>query len=299
MTSRVTTNSTAMLMLRDIQDSQKALTNIQGQMASNKRIQVASDDPQAALISLGNRAELRRSQQLARNADRATDWLNAADRATGESVDLLAQARSLVIQATSGATDPTSRAAIANQLRQVRESLLATAGTQVAGRSIFAGTAAGAAYDSTGTYLGDNGTVETPVAAGVTMGVTRTGPEVFGTNNATNPMAGDIFQVLDALATAVQSSDATTLSSGLGAIDTATTRVQVAQTQLGSRMTQLDSLRTAAKARDQELTARVSELEDVDLAEATVTLKAKELAYQSALGVAGRMLQTTLLDFLR
>lgn len=299
MTSRVTTNSTALLMLRDIQESQKALTAIQGQLASNKRVQVASDDPRAAIASLGHRADLRRSQQLGRNADRATDWLNAADRATGEAVDLLSQARSLVIQATSGVSDPTSRNAISDQLRQVREALLSTAATQVAGRAIFAGTAAGAAYDSSGAYTGDTGAVTTPVAAGVTMQVTRTGPELFGTHNTADPMAGDIFQVLDALATAVENSDATTASAGLSAIDTATTRVQNVQTELGSRLNQLEGLRAAAKAHDQELTSMISELEDVDLAEATIALKAKELAYQSALGVAGRLLQTTLLDFLR
>ena len=299
MTSRVTTNSTARLMLRGIQDAQKALTDIQGQLATNKRIGVASDDPNAALASIGNRAELRRSNQLERNADRATDWLNAADRATGEAVDLMSQARALVIQATSGASDPSSRNAIADQLRQVRESLLATAGTQVAGRSIFAGTSANAAYDDTGAYTGDTGTVTTPVAAGVAMQVTRTGPELFGDHNGSNPMAGNVFQVLDALATAVQGSDGATLAAGLSAIDTATTRIQGVQTELGSRTTQLEGLRAAAKVRDQELTSRISELEDIDLAEATVTIKAKVLAYQSALGVAGRLLQTTLLDFLR
>jgi flagellar hook-associated protein 3 FlgL len=296
--SRVTTSSTTALMLRDIQAAQLGLTKIQGQIASNKRVQIASDDPGAALASIGNRAELRRSDQLGRNADRATDWLNAADRASTSAVDLLTQARSLVIQATSGATDDTARLAIANQLRQIRESLVSTANTQVGGRSIFAGTAAGAAYDATGTYLGDTGSVAAPVAAGVTMQISRTGTEMFGTASATDPANGDIFQVLDTIAGAVQGNDATAVQAALGKIDAATTRVQNVQTELGSRLTQLEDLRNSAKARAQDLTADISQLEDVDLAEATITMKARELAYQSALGVAGRILQTTLLDFL-
>jgi flagellar hook-associated protein 3 FlgL len=297
--SRVTTSSTNALMLRDIQAAQLGLTRIQGQIASNKRVQIASDDPGAALASIGNRAELRRSQQLGRNADRATDWLNAADRASTSAVDLLTQARSLVIQATSGATDNTARLAIANQLRQIRESLLATANTQVGGRSIFAGTAAGAAYDTSGAFTGDTGSVAAPVAAGVTMQISRTGTEMFGTADGLDPANGDIFQVLDVIATAVQGNDTTGVQAALGKIDTATTRVQNVQTELGSRLGQLEDLRTAATARAQDLTSQISELEDIDLAEATITLKAKELAYQSALGVAGRILQTTLLDFLR
>ena len=297
--SRVTTSSTTSLMLRDIQAAQWGLTKIQGQIASNKRIQIASDDPGAALASLGNRAELRRSEQLGRNADRATDWLNAADRASTSAVDLLTQARSLVVQATSGANDDTARLAIANQLRQIRESLLSTANTQVGGRSIFAGTAAGAAYDASGTFTGDAGAVSAPVAAGVTMQISRTGTEMFGTADPLDPANGDIFQVLDAIAAAVQTNDAGTVQAALGKIDAATTRVQNVQTELGSRLTQLEDLRTSAKARAQDLNSQISELEDIDVAEAAITLKAKELAYQSALGVAGRILQTTLLDFLR
>jgi flagellar hook-associated protein 3 FlgL len=297
--SRVTTSSTTALMLRDIQAAQLGLTDIQGQVATNKRVRIASDDPLAALASLGNRAELRRNDQLGRNADRATEWLNAADRVSTQAVDLLTQARGLVIQATSGATDQTARLAIANQLRQLRESLLSTANTQVGGRSIFAGTAAGAAYDASGTYLGDAGVVSAPVAAGVTMQINRTGPEFFGTADPLDPTNGDVFQQLDALATAVQNNDVGAVQAGLGQIDSSTTRIQTAQTELGSRLSQLQDLRTAATAHAQDLTSQVSQLEDVDLAEATITLKARELAYQSALGVAGRILQTTLLDFLR
>jgi flagellar hook-associated protein 3 FlgL len=299
MSGRVTTSSTSALMLRDIQAAQWGLTKIQGQIASNKRIQIASDDPGAALASIGNRAELRRSQQLGRNADRATDWLNAADRASTAAVDILTQARGLVIQATSGASDNTARLAIANQIRQLRESLLSTANMQVGGRSIFAGTAAGAAYDAAGTFTGDTGSVSAPVAAGVTMRISRTGTEMFGTADPLDPANGDVFQVLDVIATAVQGNDATAVQAALGRIDTATTRVQNVQTELGSRLTQLEDLRTTAAVRAQDLSLQISELEDIDLAEATITLKAKELAYQSALGVAGRILQTTLLDFLR
>ena len=297
--SRVTTGSSTSLMLRDIQAAQLALFRSQSEIASNKRVQIASDDPGASLASIGNRAELRRSAQLDRNAARATDWLHAADRATTESVDLLTQARGLLIQATSGASDATSRTAIANQLRQIRESLLSTANTQVGGRSIFAGTAAGAAYDAAGTFTGDTGSVSAPVAPGVTMQISRRGTEVFGTADPLDPANGDVFQLLASLADAVAGHDQAAVQAGLGRIDAATTRVQNVQTELGSRLAQLEDLRTTASARAQDLTSQISELEDIDLAEATITMKARELAYQSALGVAGRLLQTTLLDFLR
>ena len=296
---RVTNTNTNAMLLRNIQGAQSDLNDIQGQLASNKRVQIASDDPAAANASMSARATLRRSTQLQRNASQATQWLTAASQATGSVVDDLSTARSLLVQANSGALDATARAGIVVQLQQIRESLLNTAETQVGGRSIFAGTAAGAAYDSSGIYTGDAGAVSMPVAPGVTLQVARSGPEVFGTASASNPANGDVFQQLQVLATAVQNGDTAAMSAGLAQLDAATSRVQGVQTELGSRESQIDSIMSAAKLKDQTVTSRISDLEDVDLAQATIALKAKQTAYEASLSVAAKILQTSLLDFLK
>jgi flagellar hook-associated protein 3 FlgL len=46
-------------------------------------------------------------------------------------------------------------------------------------------------------------------------------------------------------------------------------------------------------------TAALSEVENVDIAKAIVDLQMQEVAYQSALGATARVLQPSLLDFLR
>ena len=44
---------------------------------------------------------------------------------------------------------------------------------------------------------------------------------------------------------------------------------------------------------------RLSKVEDTDLAEALISLRSDEAAYQAALGVTARVIQPTLIDFLR
>ena len=46
-------------------------------------------------------------------------------------------------------------------------------------------------------------------------------------------------------------------------------------------------------------TDRLSKIEDADIAEAIMDLKAKEVAYQAALASAARVLNVSLVDYLR
>ncbi len=298
--NRVTSSSASFQMMSDLGRAQRALNQIQREIASGKKMQRVSDSPAEAVATLDHRARLRRSEQLDRNADTAGQWLEASDRTNQSVVNQLTSARSLIIQAQSGANDANSRAAIANQLDALRQSLLESANASVLGRPIYSGTSAGAsAYDATGAYVGDAGPVKLPVSEGVTMQVSRTGPEVFGTANILDPANGDVFQLMSQMALAVRNGDNAAMAAGLIQTDRALDRVQGVQVELGSRLDQLEKLRSAAKAHDQELKSSISNLEDVDVAEAAITLQIRQMSYQAALQVTAKIVQQSLMDFLR
>ena len=300
MLNRITTGAAARQMNGNLQNSLRGLTQIQNELTTGRRINRMSDGPAEATTSLAQRAQLRQTEQYARNADRSQMWLRSGDVALGAASDQLANARNLVIQARSGATDPASRAAIADQLRQVRESLLATANSQTGGRPIFGGTTAGAvAYDSAGVYQGDAGIVNLQVAPNQSTAVNVTGTTVFGTPNTTTPLNGDVFQLLDALATAVAANDQASLANSTGLIDAATARVAQAQVVIGSRSAQMEETQQQNVDATIAFKSSISRLEDVDMAEALISLRSKEAAYQAALQVTARVIQPSLLDFLR
>lgn len=299
--NRVTSSSASFQMMSDLSNAQRALNQIQREIASGKKMQRVSDAPAEAVATMDHRARLRRSEQLDRNADTASQWLEASDRTNQSVVDQLTQARSLVIQAQSGANDASSRAAIANQLDALRQSMLETANSSVLGRPIYSGTAGGAtAYDTTsGAYLGDGGPVRMPVSEGVPMQVARTGPEVFGTYNPTDPANGGAFQLLSAMSTAVRNNDTAAMTTGLNQLDSSLNRVQGVQVDLGSRLKQLEDLRSAAASHTEELKSSISNLEDVDIAEAAIMLQTRTMSYQAALQVTAKIVQQSLMDFLR
>lgn len=89
------------------------------------------------------------------------------------------------------------------------------------------------------------------------------------------------------------------MASSLNRIDAVTTTMRTAQATVGTRVNRIESARDALASSAVSNTQSLSEVENVDIAAAIVDLQMQEVAYQAALGATGRVLQPTLLDFLR
>ena len=297
--NRVTSVATVRRSLADLMAANSSLVDAQARASSQKQLQRASDGPAQALAALEHRGVLRRSAQQQRNASDAGSWLSSADTALASSVDELTRVRTLVSGARSGASDPNARKAVADEIRTIRTAMLSLANTEHLGRPIFAGTAAtDAAFAPDGTYQGDTGAVRRPIAPAVDVQVNRSGSSVFGTQAAV-PMDGNVFQVLDALAAAVEAGDDSAMATGIVRVDTAIDRVESAQVELGARARQVDDVVARSETADLDRRQALSELEDVDIAEAILDLKAREVGYQVALSATAQVSKLSLLDFLR
>jgi flagellar hook-associated protein 3 FlgL len=191
---------------------------------------------------------------------------------------------------------PMARQAIAAELRSVRGDLLNAGNATFAGRSLFAGTAAGPAYDSTGAYLGNDDAVVRDVTVTTSMTVNVTGSEVFGVSGTG---AGSLFDVLDRMATAISNGDSTTIATEHTNLEAATDRVRTAAASIGTKSAALVDLRSRIEDDIASLTSRLSEVEDVDIVESLVRAKAEETSYQAAVQAAARVIPVSLLDYLR
>ena len=86
---------------------------------------------------------------------------------------------------------------------------------------------------------------------------------------------------------------------GLRGLDVGQHNLISSLAEIGSRYERLDILETRLSREIPEITARDSKATDIDIAQAITELKMYEYTHKAALGVAGRILQPTLLDFLR
>ena len=292
--TRITGQMLSNNALAGLQANLGRLQDLQEQLSSGRRINRPSDDPVGAAASMELRSAQTRTNQYVRNAENGRGWLGTADTALTSMLDATSRLRDLLLGSLSGAKDASVRSATAQEVDTLRDSMLGLANTAYLGRPIFAGNAAtGQAYDATGTYLGDTGQVFRTVAKGTQVQVNVTGPEVFGTG------ASSLFTVASDIAAHLRADDTTALQADISRLDNAVGVVQDKLAEVGARYNRVDAMRGTAETHLTTLTDELSAAEDIDLPATIMNLQLQQTAYQAALGAAGKVLQPSLLDFLR
>jgi flagellar hook-associated protein 3 FlgL len=293
MTGRIADIALSQNAIQSLQASLSGVADLQTQASTGKKLTKPSDSPVDIGTSLQLRASLNRNTQLASNISDAEAWLGTTDSTIGQVVTQLQQVNSLVIQAANtGASDQTSRDAIANQIDQIRQSLIGLANTQYDNRPLFGGTTAGAtAYDASGNYVGTTGAVQRSIAPGVQVQVNVTGSSVFG------PPGNDVFATLAQLSGAIHGGqDLTALSAQL---NTQMQQVTTAQASVGATYARVDTTKNLNLTNATTMKQNLSNVEDADMAQVLMNLQAQETTYQAALAAAAKAIQPSLAAFLQ
>jgi flagellar hook-associated protein 3 FlgL len=209
-------------------------------------------------------------------------------------LDSTARARDLMVQgASTGGSGPDARAAIAQELTQIRSGLISDANTQILGRPIFGGTTGGtAAYDASGTFIGNGNAVNRTVSDGVSVQVNTTGPAVFSAGS------DDLFSVLGDAITQL-GSNPTALSGTLDRLDSVTEQMKSGLAEVGTRYGRVQTAQDRLSSTSLDNQSALSGVENVDVAKAIVDLQMQQVAYQASLGATARVMQPSLLDFLK
>jgi flagellar hook-associated protein 3 FlgL len=292
MTSRVADISLSQNAIQHLQASLSGIADLQNQASTGKKLTKPSDSPVDIGQSLQLRASLSRNDQLAANISDAEGWLGTTDNTLGQIVTQLQQVNTLVLQAVNGSTDQVARDAIANQIEQIRQGLLALSNSQYGNRPLFGGTASGqAAYDATGAYVGTSAAVERTIAPGVRVQVNVNGDAVFG------PPGNDVFATLTQIADAIHGNQSLTALSAQ--LKTQTQTVQTAQATVGATYARVDTTKSQNTTNASTMTENLSNVENADLAEVLMNLQAQETTYQAALAAAAKAIQPSLAAFLQ
>lgn len=278
-----------------MQTSLDRLAKVQEQLSTGKLINRPSDDPTGAVSSMRFRVSVAEQKQYVRNANDAVAWLNQIDSTLSSMTDQVRRARDLALRgANQGSMGEQAREALAIEVDQIRQGLLQTSNATYLGRPVFGGITAGAqAYDDTGAYVGQPGAVMRTVADGVKIRVDVEGPDVVGADG------DNIFDRLTELSAALRSDDQAGIRAAADSLSVDQARITDIQSSIGARTVRVEQAQTAAGDAEMSLTASLAEIENTDLPKATVDLQLQEVAYQAALAATARVMQPSLLDFLR
>ena len=305
MITRVTGQTQMRAAQRNLQDNMAQLSKLQEQASTLKGINRSSDDPTAAASALAVRAEQAATGQYSRNANDGDNWLTTIDSAMSATSDIMNRVRYLTVQGANGAVNATAKEAIAVELEGLKAELLTQANTTYVGRSVFAGNsnakAAFVADPDTGilSYTGisekgvPNSTVERRISADTTVRVDGDGAAIFGGN-----AGASVFAVLDDVIASLRG-DGTDVSSHLGNIDTRMAKMTSEWATIGARQVQVERAQETLLSKTGALETQRVGLEDIDLTQIVLELQLQQISYQSALAVTAKVLQPTLMDFLR
>lgn len=290
MSTRVTQASISSIALQGLQNSLTRVQNLQQQLSSGKQISQPSDDPAGTAASMTFRAQQVANEQYLRNADSATGRLNVTDSTLSQLSDRVRSVRDLMVNSQNGAIGVESRVALSKQIDALRTEVLSLYNTTYLDRPVFGGTVAGtqAVDPTTGAYIGNDLPLETRISADTTIRY-----DIKGTAVAADVLPDALTQV----AANVQSGGAT--AADFDAIDSALSKLQQAIGDLGARSARIESTRANVESQRLDLQSRISNNEDVDLPEVIMNLQAQQVGYQAALGTAAKIMQQSLVDFLR
>lgn len=293
MLTRVTNQMTALQSQQHLQAGSVRLAQAQERATSLDKLTRPSDDPTATAEALRVKSLQSALAQHTRNVADGDGWLSTTDSALISADSLMAKVRELTLQGANGSLSPNAKEAVAVELEGLKADLLGVANTSINGRSVFAGTSdAGVAFRPDYSWTGTPGSAVTRrIGPETTVAVDSDGSAAFGTG------ASSVFALIDDIATSLRTGG--DVASHLTTVDARVAGLRSVQSDMGARHAQL--LRAEDTLMDTKVTleAQRAGLEDLDLGQAVLDLQLQNNSYQAALQVTAKVLQVSLMDFLR
>lgn len=321
---RITTKMLNQTLINNINTNLQKMEEYQNQISSTKLITKPSDDPIATGQLLSTKSALKAQEQYTRNMEDATGWLDTADVALAQANDVLHRARESAVAGSTGTTTIDSMVALAYVVDGLVGEMVQIANTNYGGRYIFGGgkssvapfsitgqedskiTAVqfgddnfeGSSLDETSQKLDQVYAQKIAVEAGVTIDVSS-GRMTFHTNADGADEVNAVFGKLIELRTALDKGDKDAVGQLLGAFDKLLDNVLSERAVVGAKVNRMESALKRASTYELNLTKLVSKLEDADYAKDSISFNSQQIVYQASLSVGAKIIQPSLLEFLR
>jgi len=296
---RITQGRIVADFLYNLNNTQNRISQLQTQLSTGRRVNVPSDDPEAADMILRLNASLGRNEQFAANVDAAQSMLSTTTSALDGVQQLLGQVQSVMAQAGDGAKS-TSLGTLADTMDGILSQLAGLANTQFDGKYVFGGTQTQTAPyvltpnaapppSQTVTYNGNAGVIDYPVGEGQVQQANVTGQTAFGGT----ALFDTIIRVRDNLRAGIPpaAADETAVQNALNTVLNASGTAGTIQQSLDATSAQLTQQHT-------QLLALRSVHQDTDVASATLNMTQEQTTLQAALSVGAKILPMSLVNFL-
>ncbi|MBM6997275.1 flagellar hook-associated protein FlgL [Paenibacillus sp. DXFW5] len=301
MALRVTSNMMSNQVLRNLNRNLNKMSEQQNQLSTGRKINQPSDDPVGVTYALRYRSELAANDQYSRNVNTALGWLDTTDTVMSQTEDVLNRLKELTTQASNGTNPQSALDSIASELVELKKQLGDLGNTQINGKYIFNGQTYNLKpYDSNNpasfaSAETDPDPVEYTVGQGVTFQINTSGNDFFGEKDG----ADNVFNIIDKLLIAMQSSQFGDISAEITNIDSRLNKMVSVHSETGARTNRVELMQARLSNEDLKLTELQSKTEDADIAELMIQSNVSSNIYQASLSAGAKIITPTLVDFIK
>jgi flagellar hook-associated protein 3 FlgL len=318
---RITDRITSTNMIQSINRSQGKLEKYNNQLSSMKEISKPSDDPLRASQIMNLNNNLIQNEEFSVTIADTTDWTNMQDSALENATNSLRRITTLIQSASTGTMSDSDRQAIKAEMETEISTMVDSLNTNFGGKYVFsgmntttkpfeisrdaAGAMTGILYQGTQDEMDADGNVipvkadlSRTIATGVDVSLKTDGRQLMN-EQGTPAGKDDLGTFLADALKALDANDTEALSGKLLARSNAETENVVnMRTEIGAISNRLKSAQERNTSENINLKSIRSNKQDVDLAEKYMEFTMEQQAFQAALSMGTKILQTNILDYL-
>lgn len=297
---RIATNTVSESVLVQIQKLSTQQSNLQNQLATGQKIFQAEDDSAAfgRILTLDN--ENRQILQFKTNTNRALE-VSQATYAGLQDIKKLSDRAGEIATLGAGASSPDAYRAYAKEVNQLIEQALQLGNTRLRNDYLFSGTAlATAPLTATRNAAGEITTVAyAGDAAQTSIQISELSSLSPGATNSTNTGLATFLNNLVALRDALNTATSTSVAAVQPSLETSENLLVNSLSEQGAIQLRIEVAQSQQDNRATNIEALVSKMADADMATTAVKLSQTSTAYEAALSSATKILQMSLLDYLK
>lgn len=302
---RIATNNSYTDFLKNMATTETKLHYTMGQLSSFKEVSKSSEDPLliSKIMNLNVAIDRNKTQNL--EIKDAISWSNTQDGILASVSDLMLRIKTLIQSSANTTSAAAEMEANKNEIQQNIEAIVEALNTNFDGRYLFAGdktteppfsvvkNAQGETYGIA--YNGSDVNLPREISDGVTVNLVTDGNQLMGKNGAEN--LNDFFnQVIDSFDNSNRDAMANEL---LGKADNFRDNFVNVRTKVGSIYNRLKSAQDRNETEKLNLKESLSNRQDVDVAEKYMQFQNEMLAYNATMSMGTKIMQTSILDYVR
>ncbi|MFL0269675.1 flagellar hook-associated protein FlgL [Candidatus Clostridium radicumherbarum] len=327
---RVTNKMLSNSFLTDMNTNLQNMQKLQKQMTSGKEINKPSDDPAKVARAMQLTTDINANKQYNTNISNTTNWLDTTDTALGQAGTVLQKVRELLVSAGNAAYGSSERQSIKDEINQRVDELTQILNTNYDGKYVFGGTNTTNKPVATVVTAGNNNIdyntvpptdptyttelnkinkkMNIEISQGVTMEYNVTAGDILQFNNETGvpcDLSKQLKNITDHLDGNFNgTSDPTNATSALTGTDlqditdTINNLLKV-RSQVGAKQNRMENAKSKNEDENNNLTTILSKTEDIDITQKTMEYSTLQTVYLASLQTSARVIQPTLLDYLK